>query len=70
MTGWGRLLRSFPSPRGKLVALCVPRVIFLHCSLVVRMVKWMEHSLCLHILETLYDKGFRDAAVINTQKPK
>ena len=69
MTGWGRLLCSLLSPHGKLVALCVPRVILLHCSLVGRMVKWMEHS-CLHILESLYDKGFGDAAVINTQKPK
>ena len=52
MTGRGRLLGSFSSLLvGSWLHCVFPRVIFLYCSLVMRVRKWMEHSLCLYIRE-------------------
>ena len=52
MTGRGRLLGSFSSLlMGSWLHCVFPRVIFLYCSLVMRVRKWMEHSLCLYIRE-------------------
>lgn len=49
MTGRGRLLGSFSSLLvGSWLPCVFPRVIFLYCSLVLRVMKWMEHDVFAH----------------------